>query len=244
MTETIDTQTSDGIAAWSPIAQHSFTSRKTVPRRWRAIQHWGWVCLLVTGCIPTSPDDATLETCRDDVLDALFTPDAAAALREVPIRHGSINGSVGFSAGNDWGSQFVSGLYGNGFCRQVLLGPGADAYTVFHEYTHEADYSGLISRTFFEERLEQLLADPDFGPTARALSDAINRAYTAEPLIALSFAYDDGPTRELIAFMADEWLRGECDWPAYFLDVYSGAIDWARAQAVRGQLTIASCLSQ
>lgn len=194
-------------------------------------------CPVVWSCCPAPQANEGLNQCRDEVLALLFTQQARDIIESVPIREGDVNGSGGFAAGDDFGSQFISYLYGNGCGRQVLVRLGGAsardigrgyvvrASLVFHEYIHQADYSGVISRDLFRRRFQRLLEDPGYNEGAAAVRDWVVQEWTRTPLDELAFSYDDGETRELIPSIIELWMYGTIDLPAYMLEVYEFALE-------------------
>jgi hypothetical protein len=181
-------------------------------------------CLLLlalTGCpIERQP----LDEQRDRVLEAYFTEEAIAVIGDIPMYTADLAGSGGFSIGDDWGSRLISSFLGYGGERQVLISEGASDRTVFHEYLHQADYAGLLSRDLFDERYAILREDETYAYIALDWEQFLRDVYTDKPQQAISLAYDDGPTRELLAYLIQGWIRGDYDLPDYFLDVYRGVI--------------------
>lgn len=135
---------------------------------------------LATGCCGTSSESDN--TRRDEVLERFFTPEAVSVLNDVPLTYGHVGSTLGFSVGDDLGSELISAATGNGCGRQVIIAPAmsfvaddielsgtveVDDWVILHEYVHQADYSGLILRDVFREAYQQLRRDPPYQPTFR-----------------------------------------------------------------------------
>jgi|GEM_PF-3725787 len=179
---------------------------------------------LLAGCGQYAPGPGKLDSRRDAVLAAYFTEEAEEILRVVPLNEGTVNRAAGFAVGDDWGSQLASWVYGYGAFRQVLIAPSADECTIFHEYVHQADYSGLIDRQEFNTRVEQLRAEVGYRAIVEKAEAVIRDAHSGDFLSELALAYNDGLTRELIANLIVGYVRGDYDLPEYFLEVYSRAL--------------------
>ena len=187
----------------------------------------GLVALALGGCNLFTPTDNAR---RDAVLAAHFTQEAAAVLGDIPLRSGGVGGTWSMAIGDDWGSRLASTFYGYGNRRQVLMSEGADDLVVFHEYVHQAHYSGLISDQLFQERYSRLRCDPEFARVAEMLEEFIWENYTEDVFTWLALLYDGGLTRELIAYAIEGWKRGLYDLPDYFLDVYRDTVRMPVAQ--------------
>lgn len=184
--------------------------------------------LAFTGCTPQQK--IPLNDLRDDILPAFFTDDAIAEIGQVPMYSGSINEYWALSVGNDWGSRALAAVYGYGCERQVLMPYSLDEphenwldLLTFHEYIHQADYEGLLSRELFASRLERMRDDPDYADVADAL-DNLLASLTADPLGELLYTYDSGLTREAMAYLIQYWADGCFDLPDYMLEVYDGVV--------------------
>lgn len=188
-------------------------------------------------CCQVPPDNPALLACRDELLSLLFTPQAVADLVFVPLRFGNVNDASAFASGNDFGTLLASAVYGNACERQVLVNPQGyssntceedrvrvDPLILFHEYVHQADYSGLISREEFHNQFAKMLEDPEYASVAMTLEADIQVGYNYNFLAPLTLSYDDGLTRELVAWSIERWLVGSIDLPDYILDLYRRAL--------------------
>jgi len=178
----------------------------------------------MTGCGVFDPGPGDLDARRDEVLEKYFTEEAARILSRVPLNEGTVNFSGGFAVGFDWGSRLASWWYGNGGFRQVLIAETADEFVIFHEYIHQADYSRLIDRELFEARLEELRADDQYRAHVEEVEASIRDAHSGDGLSELALAYNDGLTREMVAYLIEGYVRGDYDLPQYFLEVYSSVV--------------------
>ncbi|UCE61635.1 MAG: hypothetical protein JSU63_07780 [Phycisphaerales bacterium] len=178
----------------------------------------------MAGCGGEFAGPGDLDEYRDEVLDRYFTEDAARILRYVPLSEGTVNVAAGFSVGPDWGSRLASAVFGNGGERQVLIVETVGELVVFHEYIHQADYFGLIDRELFASRYEQLLAGVGYRAIAEDAEATIIELHSGDFLSQLALAYNDGLTRELIAYLIAGYVRGDYDLPEYFLEVYESVV--------------------
>lgn len=121
---------------------------------------------------------------------------------------------MGVLGGDDWGSRSLAAAFGYGSERQVLL-PYKECdlhdlwidLLIFHEYVHQADYEGLLSRALFDERLEQMRNDPDYADVAFALDNLLD-SLKDKPFGQIGEAYDDGRSREGMAYLMQFWAGG------------------------------------
>jgi hypothetical protein len=179
----------------------------------------------LAGC-PCPPEGLYNER-RDEVLPRYFTPEALEVIGDIPMNPGSPNGAIGFAVGDDWGSRLVSAACGYCDQRQVLIYTEAvPERVIFHEYVHQADYSGLISRSLFRERFLMMESDPnpEYQRAAAAVRDLLERL-TGENLLAdIAYAYDEGIVREGLAYTIELWSQGEIELPDYMFEVYADAV--------------------
>lgn len=175
--------------------------------------------LALTGCVATRPDNLR----RDVVLQDFFTPDAVKELETIPLYYGHLEGFCGLAVGDDLGTRVAGVLLGFGNRRQVILGYDCDDLALFHEYVHQAQYSGLIDTGLFRERVSWLFNDPFYGDIPRRWQAVILREYGRGPALA-ALLYRRGLTRELVAYLIEGWVAGAYDLPDYFLDVYAGTV--------------------
>lgn len=182
------------------------------------------VALSLAGCGLVPPRPGKWDARRDEVLDRYFTEEAAEILNDVPLNEGQVNLSGSFAVGDDWGSQLASWVYGNGAFRQVLIQASSDEFNILHEYVHQADYSGLIDRELFRTRLKQLRADDAYRAIVEEAEASIRGFYSLNFLNELALAYNDGSTREMIAYLIKDYMRGYYDLPDYVLEVYSSVL--------------------
>jgi len=181
------------------------------------------------GCAPQ--EKWPLDDVRDEVLQAFFTPKAVNAIGNVPMYMGEIGEGWALSVGNDWGSRLLAWAYGYGNERQVLMPyygelprePWVDFLT-FHEYIHQADYEGLLSRELFASRFEQMRNDPSFAHVAVDVDNFLAGLTEEDSLGNLVYSYDNGLTREAMAYLIQFWADGCFDLPDYMLDVYDGVV--------------------
>ena len=181
--------------------------------------------LPMIGCGGPAPSDPDLIEQRDEVFARYFTEEAIEVLARVPIRTGSVNGQIAFSVGDDFGSQLAALAFGNLPIRQVLVGEeGVSDFILFHEYLHQADYSGLIERASFLDAYEQLEQDSEFSHLAPIYGSRRRASCSDDFLCLLVLSYGNGVTRELIADLIGDWVDGIIDLPDYLLDVYRRAL--------------------
>ena len=181
------------------------------------------------GCEPP-PQDAELNACRDALLTMAFTPEATAALSDIPVRYGEVPGAIAYATSDDPLSVIIPAIFGNGFADGVLLshgaapscaegGPLVPAFTLFHEFIHEADFEGIIDRELFRSRFAQMSEDPAFGEQALAF-----QAFLISISNPLAVTWGDQLTIELFAYAPVYWLDGSLDLPDYVLEVYENVI--------------------
>lgn len=175
--------------------------------------------LVLTGCISTRPDPVR----RDLMLQEFFTPEAVAELETIPLYYGHLEGFCGFAVGDDLGTRAAGVLLGFGNRRQVVLSPDCDDLALFHEYLHQAQYSGCIDTRQFLERLDWLFSDELYGDIPRRWKALILREYARGPAI-VALLYRRGLTRELMAYIIEGWVAGAYDLPDYFLEVYADTV--------------------
>lgn len=193
----------------------------------------GFGMALLFGC-DRPPEDESLNACRDALLAAAFTPDAAAVLRNVPLRYGEVAGIAAYATDDAPLSRIICAAFGNGFADGVLLsraaapscsegGPLVPSFTLFHEFLHEADFHGLIDRELFRSRFMQMSEDPAFGEQALAFQEFLQDAYIRSNN-SLAVTWGDQLTIELLAHAPVFWLDGSLDLPDYMLEVYNNTI--------------------
>jgi hypothetical protein len=193
---------------------------------------WNVICsvstaFILTGC--SGGNKVSLDVERDEILPNFFTSEALVTIGDVPMYSGSIDGWA-LSVGDDWGSNLLSIVYGYGAGRQVLLPYSPDQprdswvdLLTFHEYIHQVDYDGLLSRTLFSSRLARMHNDPDFAYVADALERYLDSlSYTR--LSAVANAYDDARAREGMAYLIQFWADACFDLPDYMMEVYEGVV--------------------
>ncbi len=162
---------------------------------------------------------------RDRVLERYFTPEAREILGKVPLRVGELDTLGGLAVGDDIGSR-IMGLYlGYPWERQVIVVDGSPDELIFHEYVHQAEYSGLITI----RELLGTLALPDYDPQELAFAnwveESIEESYGADPITAIALAYNDGLNRELLAYLAEYYTFDDTlDWPEQLKSAYSVAL--------------------
>ena len=184
----------------------------------------GMALALLVGCGAQIAGPGTYDEVRDDVLDRYFTEEAAQILREIPLNQGTVNLAGAFAVGPDWGSRLASWVFGNGCHRQVLVTSSPDELIVFHEYVHQADYSGLIDRQAFAEQYARLKADDEYRQIAEGLEETILWFHSLNFWNQVALAYHDGMTRELIAHLIEGYVGGDYDLPDYLLEVYAPVV--------------------
>lgn len=198
-----------------------------------------WVAVMVAAATVGCPriELVSLNAIRNAVLPDYFNEAALDAIGGVPMYEGNLGpggGCGGLAVGDDWGSRALSAALGNGHRRQVIIScPNPDEYLVLHEYAHQADYEGLISRELWAERFARMETDPN--PAYRAAAAYINGIFDLlreYPSQAIALRYDDGMLREGIAYTIDSWAAGIIELPDYMWEVYSDAI---RADVFRGK---------
>lgn len=183
--------------------------------------------LLATGCpllsVSRFPSD---DARRDAVLSAYFTEEAIEFLGTIPLRYGKLPGGCAVAIGDDWASRSLAIALGFGDERQVIVDPecAEDDLLIFHEYIHQADYAGLLSRRLFHERFARLRRDPAYSAIAEEWIEFLAESYCSDFLLCMTLAYEAGVTRELIAFVIEGWVAGYHDLPDYFLEVYDGVV--------------------
>ena len=187
----------------------------------------------VGGCPPAPADFQSDDERRDRILDAYFTDEACEVLCQVPLRYVEIPGFSGLSVGDDWGSRAAAQFWGLADERQVAIHPDHGDHTILHEYIHQADYEGFISRDLFRQRFAWLRSDPVYAGLADALERDVIAAWGDEPGTFISLLYDDGVTRELIPCLVMCYGYGAFDLPDYVLEVYTRAL---KLDAIRGEL--------
>lgn len=175
---------------------------------------------LAAGCATVPPPDNSR---RDAVLGEFFTAPAAAVLARIPLHYGHVSGYSGVAIGDDAGSRILGYAQGFGNRRQVIMGYRSDDMTLFHEYIHQAHYSGLIDEQLFRERYDILKDDPRYAHIALRWERYLRRVYGRSPAL-FALLYGRGVTRELIAFLIEGWMMGLYDLPDYMLDVYRPAV--------------------
>ena len=178
----------------------------------------------LAGCGTQAAGPGTFDEIRDGVLDRYFTEEAAQLLREIPLNQGAVNLSGAFAVGPDVGTRLASWIYGNGCHRQVLVTASPDEMIVFHEYVHQADYSGLIDREAFAEQYDRLKADEEYRGIAEGLEEMILWFHSLNFWNEIALAYNDGMTRELIAHLIEGYVGGDYDLPDYLLEVYAPVV--------------------
>lgn len=164
---------------------------------------------------------------RDEVLQKYFTPEAVERLSQVPFRIGDfdINIGNGLSVGNDLGSQLAASLSGYPWGRQVILKPSfATEYWIFHEYMHQAQYSGFVSRREFNDVFRRLKDDSEYSQDAIEIEEDIIDDYNDSIGTWMALRYNFGLAREMIAYISDHWIFKGYEWPEYFLSVYSRSL--------------------
>lgn len=178
------------------------------------------LAIVTQGCATTGPTD---QFRRDRTLREYFTPEARAVLRHVPMHYGELPGFDGFAIGNDPGTRLAGMILGFGNRRQVVVDADCDGLTIFHEYIHQAQYSGLIDTRLFLERYERLRQDPHYARIPRTWESYIRRRY-GQSTAAAALIYGRGITRELIAYLIQGRMEGWYDLPDYMLDVYRDTV--------------------
>jgi hypothetical protein len=184
---------------------------------------------LAAGCSTISPPD---DLRRNAVAQKFFTPEAGRVLRHVPLRYAPLPGYAGIAIGNDTGSRATAILQGFGNRRQVVMSPNSDDITLFHEFIHQCQYSGLIDTALFEERYAKLKRDPRFARIPERWEEYLWRDYGRSPALA-ALLYDRGVTRELIAYLIEGWMLKWYDLPEYMLDVYRPAVRFESRDEIR-----------
>jgi hypothetical protein len=179
-----------------------------------------FIVLTLFGCATVSPPD---DLRRNAVLEKYFTSEAGRMLRHVPLRYGTLPGYGGIAIGDDPAMRLLSYVQGFGNRRQVILSENFDDMTLFHEYIHQAQYSGLIDTAFFLERYSMLTQDPRYVLIPERWEEYLWRDYGRSPAVAV-LLYDQGVTRELIAYLLEGWMLRWYDLPDYILDVYRPAV--------------------
>lgn len=167
---------------------------------------------------------------RDEILPNAFTDEAITSIGDVPMYQIEFPGFGGaLSVGNDWGSRAVSAIGGYGNERQVLMNvfflPQSNSYQliVVHEYVHQADYEGLISRDLFRKRIFRMIADPAYEEESEAFLEFL-ADLAGNGLYGVTLLYDNGVLREGMAYLIEAWVDGCIELPDYVLEVYEDAI--------------------
>ncbi|GMW02869.1 MAG: hypothetical protein AMXMBFR84_40050 [Candidatus Hydrogenedentota bacterium] len=194
--------------------------------RGRAIVLAAGILAVAGGCVLQK---ILLNDLRDAILPDYFSAEAIGLVGDVPMYQGDIDGYA-LSVGDDWGSRFLSALFGYGNERQVLVPFAADEprlpwvdLLVFHEYIHQCDYSDVLSRELFIERLAQYRQDPAYADDSAAL-DALLESLGGNGIQEIGYIYDDGLNREALAYVIEAWVDGCIELPGYMLDVYDGVV--------------------
>jgi len=188
------------------------------------------VAVVLSGTQCDQAQKTDLNGWRNRVLPQYFEQPAVGELETVPMFYAENLNFGGFAVGDDWGSRLLSVYYGLGNMRQVILAilesdyPIAGRSLIFHEYIHQAEYSGLISRSLFKERLEQLRGDTAYAQTAADLDEFLAVLLEGGFVEDLPYTYDDGINREAMAYLIEFWADGCFDLPDYVLEVYAGVV--------------------
>ncbi|MBX3178858.1 MAG: hypothetical protein KF886_16000 [Candidatus Hydrogenedentes bacterium] len=171
---------------------------------------------------------------RDEILETYFTPEAAEVLKAVPLRVGPLTETVeGLAVGDDLGSRLAGVYFGYPWEKQVIVTPPLSDDTILHEYVHQADYAGFISRSEFAAAVigpEASEADKEYARNVRTL---IRITYGDGLLGTIALWYDDGLNREWLAWLAQNYALDESlEWPAHLIPVYERALQFPTAPAV------------